>query len=313
MLIAPTNDHYSDRILPRPRTRQPSGNWEFDGVGLARAIRDGRHHLGWSTRQLARRAGISQPYVVALERSRTTSLPKGPTPTVDVVARLAEALEIAPVDLFSAALRQVARHVLLVVEDDQQSPLEHARSVTQSRVDSWILAASSPEKQLAASDGQHSINLRRDRPQAYEPELIVRSLSHELEHLGGALDGRHVGLVFADTSDVMSKLDDPRTMISFEHRWADVVTGAVSAVGAHAAWNICVYELEALRALADPIEVTLDLMRSHDTSWAARGRQVTTGADGPRRILEQLQPPGIARSVWRTTTKRLIEELALVA
>jgi transcriptional regulator with XRE-family HTH domain len=309
MLIAPTSDHYSDRILSSPKTCQPSGNWEFDGVGLARAIIDGRHHLGWSTRQLSRRAGISQAYVVALERSRTTALRKGPTPTVDVVARLAEALEIAPVDLFSAALRQVARHVLLVVEEDQQSPLEHARSVTQSKVDTWIWAASSPGKQLAGSDGQYSINLRRDRPQAYEPALIARSLSHELEHLGGALDGRHVALVFADTSDVMSKLDDPRTVISFEHRWADVVTEAASAVGAHAAWNICVYELEALRTLADPIEITLDLMRSHDTLWAAQGRHVRTGTDGARRILERLQPPGIARNVWRTTTKRLIEEL----
>ncbi len=313
MLVAPTGDHYSDRIRPPQKLQQPTGNWEFDSVGLARAIIDGRHRLGWSTRQLARRAGISQPYVVALERSRTTSLPNGPTPTVDVVARLAEALDIAPVELFSATLRQVARHVLLVTEDDQRSPLEHARTVTQSRVDTWILAASSAGKQLAASVDQHSINLRRDRPQAYEPELIARSLSNELEHLGSALDGRHVGLVFADTSDVMSRLDDPQTVISFEHRWAEVVNAAASAVGAHAAWNICVYELQALRALADPIEITLDLMRSHDMLWAARGPHVKTAADGARRILEQLQPPGIARNAWRTTTKRLIEDLELAA
>lgn len=312
ILVAPTADHYSDHIRP-PKSPQPSGNWEFDGVGLAGALAEGRHRLGLSTRQLSRQAGISQPYVVALERSRTYALRNGSTPTIDVVARLAEALDIEPVDLFASALRRRGRHVLLVVEDDERSPLAHARTITQSSVDTWIWAATSEAKRLPESDAQHSIDLRRDGHHAYEPDRIARSLSHELEQLGGALGGRHVGLVFADTSDVMSRLDDPRTVISFEHRWAGVVTEAASAVGAHAAWNVCVYEIDALRVLAEPVEATLDLIRSHDAVWAPRGTHVKTGTGGARWILERLRPQKISRNAWRATIEPLIDDLALAA
>ena len=43
---------------------------QFDSVGFASLLNSKRNQLGWSTRELAQRANISQPYVVALERAR---------------------------------------------------------------------------------------------------------------------------------------------------------------------------------------------------------------------------------------------------
>ena len=90
-------------------------SWSFDAVRFGTAIAQRRTALGLSTRDLARLAAISQSYVVALERSRLRG--DGPTPTIDVVARLASALGLSPTDLFHGGLRRTSTHVLLVVDD----------------------------------------------------------------------------------------------------------------------------------------------------------------------------------------------------
>ena len=266
-----------------------------------------------STRELARRAGISQAYVVALERSRNTSQANSPAPTVDVLARLAAALRIEPTQLFAAALRQAGQHVLLVVEDHHRSVLDHARVATCGEIQTWVWAASSAGHTHSAADGLSHINLRRSPQQAYAPAAMKQSLTNELRPLGSTLDGRDVGFVFAETSSVMSALDDPHAVISFEHEWAEVVDSAATLVGAHAAFNICVYELDALHALHDSVEATVDLMRSHSAVWVARQNSVLEGASAARRILSKLRPPTITPTSWRSTTKRLIDDLGLVA
>ena len=93
---------------------RPSFNrqFEFDPIGFAQWLFAQRKERGWSTRELAIRAGISQPYVVALERARAGEARRGPTPTVDVVAALAHALDKNILDIFVYSLRPVGRHVL---------------------------------------------------------------------------------------------------------------------------------------------------------------------------------------------------------
>ncbi|CAB4881732.1 unannotated protein [freshwater metagenome] len=250
--------------------------------------------------------------MVALERSREAGNGSAPTPTVDVLARLAQALAMDARDLFAAALRPAGRHTLLVVEDHERSPLDHARAAAPT-VGTWVWAGTSRALTTASARGNHSINLRRNANEAYEPAVIAASLRHELQALGSELGGRQVGLVFADTSAVMSTLDDPGTIISFEHSWGHVVSRATASIGAHAACNVCVYELSALRALPDPVGATLDLIRSHDSIWSARHTTVTRAGPGARRILEQLRPSGIAATEWRTTVGRLIDDLAIAA
>jgi HTH-type transcriptional regulator / antitoxin HipB len=68
---------------------------------LAEAVRSRREELGWSQRQLAERAGMTQPGVARFEAG-------GTTPTLPLLERLAEALgliltvSLAPTELQAA-------------------------------------------------------------------------------------------------------------------------------------------------------------------------------------------------------------------
>ncbi|MEU4010736.1 helix-turn-helix domain-containing protein [Streptomyces pseudogriseolus] len=55
-------------------------------MDFAQAVHDRRSVLGWSTAELARRAGLSEEEVETIEES-------GVEPTPELVERLAEALE----------------------------------------------------------------------------------------------------------------------------------------------------------------------------------------------------------------------------
>ena len=196
---------------------------------------------------------------------------------------------LTPQQLFETAIRPRGRHVLLVIEDRLLSPLEHARKAAGVSADSWIVAsAGSAAADLASSDldGQAlqsdhlNINLRRQPQHVYEPVAIAASLDQELRNLDGVLSERNVGFLFADTSQVMCRQPDPAVVRRFEHQWADLVSDAAARVGARASWNVCVYELDDLRGLDDPLAATADLMRSHDTIWAARRGTLSAGTAG---------------------------------
>ncbi|MGA5123641.1 helix-turn-helix domain-containing protein [Streptomyces pseudogriseolus] len=58
-------------------------------MDFAQAVYDRRSVLGWSTAELARRAGLSEEDVEAIEES-------GVEPTQELVERLATALEAGP-------------------------------------------------------------------------------------------------------------------------------------------------------------------------------------------------------------------------
>ena len=290
----------------------PTNPWEFDAVAFARALVTGRQRLGFSTRELSRRAGISQAYVVALERAATEPATATPTPTVEVMARLADALGRTPRSLLDLSLRRSGRHVLLVLEDGTRSPLTHVHRACGDDHLRWIWAASSPDapRPRAAS---HHIDLRRSRARAYDPQAIARSLEHELAALGDTICGEQLGLVFAETSAVMAGLDDPDIIIRFEHAWHDVVTSATDRAGAHTAWNVCVYELDALIGLGNPVDATLDLIRSHDAMWLGRRDTVLSGGDAARRTLQQMRPDGVGRDDWSQEVDTLVAGLDLAA
>lgn len=302
-----TSDHYSDRIVAPRNPRFPDGPVEFDPVAFARVLLNGRHRLGWSTRDLAAQAGISQPYVVALERAAAHPARPGRTPTVDVVARLAHALGIDAAELFSQSMRDVGRHTLLVTDDAPASAVQVARRRVGRGLDAWVVARTG-----GADDDTLSIDLRRGADR-YRPAAITAALATELRRLAPAVAGRHIGLVFAETSAVMSNLDDPATIFDFEHRWGEVVGTAASAVGAHPAYNVCVYESGALAHLASPIDAVVDLLRSHDEVWSVRHGRLVTGADAARQVLGRLRPTGRGASAWRHTVDDIIHDLGLAA
>lgn len=301
-------------VIGEMRASVPSQTnpWEFDAVAFARALVAGRQRHGFSTRELSRRAGISQPYVVALERAATDPAAATPTPTVDVMARLADALGHTPRSLLDLAVRRKGRHVLLVLEDDTRSPLTQVNRACGHDHLRWIWAASSPGEPRPRAAAHH-IDLRRSRARAYDPHAIARSLEHELAELGDALQGEQLGLVFAETSAVMAGLDDPGVIIRFEHAWHDVVTSATDGVGAHTVWNVCVYELEALVGLGNPVDATLDLIRSHDAMWLGRRDTVLSGGDAARRALQHMRPHHVGRADWSQEVDALVAGLDLAA
>jgi hypothetical protein len=246
-----------------------------------------REQQRMSTRELARAAEISQPYVVALERVRTRGSEPGPTPSVDVVARLAHALGMDPVQLFRQGLRPVGRHVLLIADNLRGTALDLVSGLTGQSVNAWVTAgrfANTESKSIEA----HTIRLRRRVSRSYDPATIEASLNQELQRIASKVRGRTIGLAFNDMSGVLSSINDAQPLLEFEHRWGQVVTDAAKTVGAHAAWNVCVYEISALRALPDAVTATADLIRSHDTIWTIQADEVFQGARSARRILKGL-------------------------
>jgi XRE family transcriptional regulator of biofilm formation len=62
-------------------------------VRIGRRVKQLRTRLGWSQRDLARRAHIRQAYVCQLERGQRSN------PSIDVLRRLAAALAVSVSDL----------------------------------------------------------------------------------------------------------------------------------------------------------------------------------------------------------------------
>ena len=245
---------------------------QFNAQGFAQLLHWRRLQLGLSTRELATRAKISQPYVVALERARQVSPDATrnlPTPTVDVIAQLAHALDIEPVKLFQQAMHLASRHVLLVVDNSSATPLQIVKR--------------------ANSNHTHiDIKLRKRNSRLYKPSDITDALYSQLQNLRDEISGKSLGLVFSETSSTMTKVDNPNAVIAFEHQWADVVNQAATSAGAHALFNICVYKISDLKSMKNPIATARELIEVHDEVWSYQDSRLTIGIDSEKQIVQQL-------------------------
>ncbi|MCF8544081.1 MAG: helix-turn-helix domain-containing protein [Ilumatobacteraceae bacterium] len=297
----------------------------FDAVRFAQLLSHRRQQLGLTTRQLAMRANISQPYVVALERSRngvhaTKTSAMSPSPTVDMIARLATALQMSANDLFIQAVRPAGKHVLLFMEDDMVTSLERARTAstksataTDKTPQKWLCAGGPVAHDTLKSHNCLSINLHRDSNNAYKPKAITASLSNELSRHQANISGSDIGIVFDETSSLMNHVNNPMSIVEFEHDWKQVVTDATQAVGAFAAWNICVYRIDNLLSLHNPAEVAQDLLRSHDNVWSARNKSITTGTSAAKRLLTLVRPQDVSAKSWSAHTNAVVQELQISA
>jgi len=297
----------------------------FDAVRFAQLLSHRRQQLGLTTRKLAMRANISQPYVVALERSRngvhaTKTSAMSPSPTVDMIARLATALRMSANDLFLQAVRPAGKHVLLFMEDDMGTSLERARTAslksataTDEAPQEWLGAGGPTAHDTLKSHNCLSINLHRDSNNAYKPKAITASLSNELSRHQANISGSDIGIVFDETSSLMNHVNNPMSIVEFEHDWKRVVTDATQAVGAYAAWNICVYRIDNLLSLHNPAEVAQDLLRSHDNVWSARNNSISTGNTAAKRLLTLVRPQNISAKSWSAHTNAVVQELQLSA
>jgi transcriptional regulator with XRE-family HTH domain len=277
------------------RKRRPTNDaqaQEFDGPGLAQFIRGARQEQQLSTRDLARQSGVSQAYVVALERAGTANPATGPspTPTVDVLTKLAFALGIPAALLFRKSTRLKHQHVLLIADEPNAGSMAAIIQAADPGVPTWL--TTSANQSYEGDNGPLPIRLhapsnRQNRRYHYDSVRVERNLQDEMRRHGALLAGAEVGLVFDEMSTVMAALDDPNVVLNAEHRWAEKVNAAASGVGAHAVWNICVYHVDALRSLPNPIEATNGLIESHDQVWHIRGRKLTKKQGALRNLAAQ--------------------------
>lgn len=310
-------------IVTSRRFDRSSPGWEFDPAGFARVLAGLRAEQGMSTRSLSARAGVSQSYVVSLERARSAATRRAapPTPTVEVVTRLATALGVDPGDLFAASIRRRSRHVLLAVDDGDVSALDRAAAAIRrlehaDPVDEWVWAGSAADGDVGVEHRHRRIDLRRSGARGarhYDPNAIRRSLRDELHSIGGDMDGAALGLVFAETSDVLAALATPDVLLEFEYQWAETVTAASDRVGAHAVVNVCVYDPAVLATLPAPVDAALSLLRSHDEAWAAWGDELVVGDEAAVHLLGRLRPADVGNDQWMRDARRLVEELRVAA
>ena len=304
---------------------QKNETFVFDAVRFAQLLTQRRQQLGLTTRQLAKRANISQPYVVALERSRNGPDAKrtsamSPSPTVDMIARLATALRMSANELFSQAVRPAGKHVLLFMEDDMMTSLERARTastksatLTDRTPQEWLCAGGPIDHDTHKGHNCLSINLHRDINNAYKPKAITASLSNELSRHQANISGSDIGIVFDETSSLMNHVNNPMSIVEFEHDWKQVVSDATQAAGAYAAWNICVYRIDNLLRLHNPAEVAQDLLRSHDNIWSARNKSISIGNTAAKRLLTLMRPKNVSAKGWSAHTNAVVQELQLSA
>jgi hypothetical protein len=160
--------------------------------------------------------------------------------------------------------------------------------LTGASVDAWLTTAPKAANECES----HSIRLHSKVTRTYKPQQIEKTLRTELKRLAPIVDGKRIGVVFDEMSAVMGSLADPQSVIDEERRWADQVNSAAMAVGAHAVWNVCVYEFAALRALRDPVAAVTDLALQHDLVWDLHQGRVAVRSGGGRRIVERLRSVG---------------------
>ena len=237
-----------------------------------------------------------------------------------MIARLATALRMNANDLFLQAVRPAGKHVLLFMEDDMVTSLERARTAstksataTDKTPQEWLCAGGPVTHDTLKSHNCHTINLHRDSNNAYEPKAISASLSNELFRHQANISGSDIGIVFDETSSLMNHVNNPMSIVEFEHDWKRVVTDATQAVGAYAAWNICVYRIDNLLSLHNPAEVAQDLLRSHDNVWSARNKSITTGNTAAKRLLTLVRPQDVSAKSWSAHTNAVVQELQLSA
>lgn len=285
--------------------------WHFDAPRFGRALKERREGLGYSTRDLAQRAGVSQSYVVALEGSRSSRDAAGPSPTIDVLVRLASALGSEPAALLEPSVHRSGPHVLLVVEDDGASLFDVAKSFIADQgdaadaagVDSWVTAGH--RRDMAEADHHIPLHLGAG---PYDRAEVARAIDHGLATLGPVIDGRRLGLIFSEDPSVL--IDEAAAVLAAEHDWSAMVGRAVCAAGARPAWNLCVYELDVLRQMADPFAASLELIQSHDAVWTTCGSSLHRNRAASMRLLRHLRPPRTSAEHWRQICTKQLDRIS---
>ena len=289
---------------------------------LGTEIRDRRRDLGLSVRALASRADISPAYVTALETGNNPSTRRPPVPSLAIVRRLADALDLDLAVLIraeDAAKPEHGAHVLVyVVEPPPAGLLGAVDALLGANVDHWLHIAD-PRSAEANSPTRATIRRFAFGAPPYatphlDPDALVDALDREVAALAVEHRGERVGLLIADCSAVMRYLQDAAAEVAREATWHDHVHGIWHQhLGRPPAVDVCAYDREDLTALGltiDQLAIALELVSSHEVAIVLDGDRALTGAPAIRRILEDARPPGASRAGWQQLTAAAAQTLA---
>ena len=239
---------------------------------------------------------MSQAYVVALERSTSSRDPSGPCPSVDVLVRLASALQLHPADLLDGSLFAAGPHVLYVVDGDGREIFDTAR-VQVPDVDVWVSAGRRRDPTRAPH-----INIHPPGEADYRSDRVSAVIRRDFGELGPVVRGLRVGVVASDDDATLLGARD--RLLSIEHDWQSMVSSAAWAADALSATAVCVYELDVLQRMESPLEATLELIGSHDTVWLSNGQTTRRGRSASLGVLQALRPPRARADEWRRSCVR---------
>jgi transcriptional regulator with XRE-family HTH domain len=291
---------------------------------FGRRIRDQRRRLGLSVRALASKAGISSAYVTSIEVGRNPTTGRPPTPSIHVVRRLADALELDVAQLLDQIGASTTGadhdHVLLYCLGQSDGGMfALVDRLFGSWVDHWLYIADPREAEVLDQDGRAAVAQWELGAFPYEthhldPGAVVTALDVAVRSLSPTLDGRRVGFASADSSAVMRWLQDPASEVALERTWHTYVNDAcIRYLGTEAAIDVCVYDHEDIQALGltiDPIATALALIQSHDRVFVWDHGETVSGPLAIRRILGYARPAGVSVDAWTTLTDAAAESLA---
>lgn len=260
---------------------------------LGGIVRRRRGQLGLSTREAARRIGISPSYLVSLEQGRNPSTGRPAVPSPKVLVAIGQALEIEFETLLDAvgAAPSPSVHLLLYeIGSAHRSAVAAARQVFADRVDVWVEARA------------HGL-------------LGTEGLAGVLERAPRSGPERRLGMVFGDNSALLRSMEDPLALIESEATWEqDVADACREALGVVPAANVCVYreaDLQELAVRLDPLAAALRLIQTHPhVAVSEPGGRVTSGPAAVEQILTAARPAGISSGTWESLSRAAAAGLA---
>jgi transcriptional regulator with XRE-family HTH domain len=282
-----------------------------------------RDQLGLSTREAARRIGISPSYYVALEKGLNPSTGRAPVPSPPILVAIGRVLDIELAALLDASGVPTPRsaHLLLYQAGaGYQSPLEAARSVFAGRVDAWVEMVD--PRRTEDPVAQEDVLVRHrwtmgpapsGRP-VFEKAGMLGTLSDVLAELPGSGPPPRLGIVFGASSAVLRSVENPQALLESEATWEHDVAAEVRAgFGAEPAANVCVYreaDIQELATQIDPLTTVLRLIRTHPHVAVQDGSAVTTGPAAIEALLEGARPAGVSTETWQSLARAAAAGLA---
>jgi transcriptional regulator with XRE-family HTH domain len=290
---------------------------------LGGMVRRRRDQLGLSTREAARRIGISPSYLVALEQGRNPSTDRAPVPSPTILMSIGQVLGIelgALLDAVGAAPSGSVHLLLYQSGSAHRPPIAAARRLFGDRVDAWIEVTDpragddpAPDDVLVRVHGP--LGSPPSQPRVHDGLRVLAALSELLANAPNAAGGRRVGIVFGANSALLRSAENPLAVLESEATWEhDVAEVCRHALSAAPAANVCVYreaDLEELAARLDPLAAVLGLIRAHPrvAVQGAHG-EVTTGPAAVETILSAARPAGISSETWDSLVRAAAVGLA---